>query len=260
MPSNLNPHVEVLKSRLASGEITLTQFHELLSILQNDANVALPTRPAIDPGRLITSIDDIQLFEKYLKVGNDYIELHEITKIDAGQSNYSVNFLPISKNTSCSISFKNREPLYLGEDRTYFGGSRHKDILAFTSMLRAATYPNRLRARFDSLMVNKTTVIGTSGNEFVFLNFDGTISLNDKRVRLKIAREKGIYEIGRAGIYIGLTTSYNPYEALVCEESGHLNLIPKSAIRFEMSSSDFDIINAIVEVFSGGQNPFSQST
>ena len=244
--------VEKLQLRLAAGEISKVEYFDLLKILDGATN----SRPSLGP--ILSQIDNVRLYETHICVDSHAIPLSEITDVSGDRSSYSVNFLPISKHSWIKISFANDEPIMLHETRTYLGGDRHKALSQFYSAVKDATWKNRANSKISDLRLHGKIMVGSYKDDIILLTNEGVIESETRSVCLKKAKAKGIFELGREGIYLGLSKSYDPNAALVCEEPGILRIIPSSAIRFEIMASDVDVIKVIIETLAKPNTRFAR--
>jgi len=136
---------DVLKARLAAGEISIDEYRELLAeicdeVMDEGRNHIHNQSDALSTGKLITEFEDLRLFENAIIHKNIAHPLSDITSVRGGQSEQSFNFLPTEKSSSLSIAFISGESIAISEQRILFGGKRHEAIGKLLAILRKATF------------------------------------------------------------------------------------------------------------------------
>lgn len=239
--------IQILKSRLAAGEIGLDEYRALLAVISTAAEGGLPTTESL--GAVLAEVDDVKLYQSALSSGGKIFGLDSVKSVAGGSSSSSINYIPMDKSTWLTIRFISRDMISLREQRTYFAGGRHKAIATLYGLVRRATFQSRLNNLAAKLVREKRIEIYhpyTGKDEAVFLTSGGDLETATKTIGLKAAKANGMFGVGTEWRSLGFSRGYDTNEVIVCEKKGTLGFIPRSALRFNANEGDTDVINALL--------------
>lgn len=251
MPSDKDA-LEILKTRLAAGEISIAEYRELAAIVgAKGPSEPLPSSLPSPRGKLLAQIDDLQLHETGICVKGKWHPLADVTSVSGSSSSLSINFIPMSKTSSAYFSLATGEHISLDEDRVLLGGTRHKAIRNFYSCLQRLTLQSRLN-RLATKLVSEArlqifqppTTVRTSP---VFLTSDGRVQSGTRNIDLKAAKRTGTFGVGTEARSLSRSShEYNTAEVVISEEKGLFGYIPLNAIRFTPNVHDSDIVHSLL--------------
>lgn len=262
MPTNTP--TDILQARLASGEITVEEYRQLLAELQltqprglqgNTPPALPPAEPDAGYGRVLATVDDLIIYERAISHRDTVRSIKDVAHVFGNQSSYTFNFVPFQRSTSLIMTFVDGKSIYVSEDRAWFGGRRHAELAKALLLVRRLTLNARainlvLKLRRDG-QVLLSKPIG-KGAEPVTLYLDGTVGTPTRRIDIKRAKESGTFGIGTEWHSInGMNTRSDPYEVVLSEERGLIGaLIPRNSIRFTPFLQDVDAIHAVLNWLS----------
>ena len=240
----LSTATEILKARLAAGEIDIDEYSRLLAVV-----TARPVSETQPQGSVLAEVDDVRLYKNVLTSGGRILSLSEVVSVTGSSSSMSYNFVPISKSTWFSVRFVSGDKIFLQEERTYFSGARHKAIAKMYGLVRRSTFQSRLNNLAAKLLREDRIEIYNPYSdkaETVFLTSEGVIETATKSIRLKAAKEHGMFGVGTEWQSLGLSRGYDTEEVVICESKGTLGFIPRGALRFNVNIENADVTNALM--------------
>ncbi|MFC5511157.1 hypothetical protein ACFPOU_08455 [Massilia jejuensis] len=209
----------------------------------------------------IAAIDEFQLYSDHLRIGEEHVELSDVSSVKCSASTNSLNLVRMSKSTYCTVSFVNRPTIHLNENKTYFQDKRHSAIHRFGSALAEATFSNRVLNLFKRLKKEgrvrlsvdyKPGILGTQPG--VFLTADGHLETKEMRVNLKSARESGEILLGvNYGALNGISKEYRADEIAVSPNKMTW-FKPLGGIVFTPTTVDPDVAHYAVNWFAQPNN------
>ncbi|RQP21867.1 hypothetical protein [Piscinibacter terrae] len=244
--------VNVLKARLAAGEISIAEYRSLLAEIGEDRSSPPSTEaPQYETGTLLGEFEQFRLFEYGVQVGQQFHPMSQVVSVKGGQSYKSFNFVPSQNRSSFSITFLSGEQASAVEDRLVFGGKRHNALIHFYDAVRQLTFKPRL-----TNLVSRLSDIGHldiykppfGGEDTVVLRKDGVIVAGTRTVNLKTAKATGTFGLGTQWHALNaVSQKTNPAEVVMSEERGLLGtLIPRAALRFTPYPDDVDVVHALL--------------
>jgi hypothetical protein len=265
---SLSP-IEILQARLASGEITIAQYRELRAELQpsNPAELANPkqsAKPDLSTGRLLLKVDEICIYENAISTPEQIKPISDVTSVSGGESSFTFNFVPFSRNSSLSIAFTNGKAISLREDRAWLGMRRHNQIHEALILIRRLTFDARFLNLALKLRIERSIELAHAqfgDTEPIKLYLDGTIGTSKRRISIKEANLNGTFGTGSEKVSItGRTRSTSPNEVVISETKGFFgSLIPKDAIQFTPTFHDVDIVHALLNWYANPKNTLSRN-
>jgi hypothetical protein len=244
---------EILKARLAAGEISIDEYREILAEISTNVPKSAeeqerPTPVEAKIGGLIFEFEHLRLFENAIIHENVVRYITDVTSVDGGQYTHSTNSIPSIKITGLTILFASGESINLEENRKWFGGKRHQALLKLLSMLREVTFKQRMAnltrklRRQGQLELTRKSNVG----EIVLLRKDGIVIASTKSVNLKVAKASGTFELGTHSTSL-MTTKSNPFEIVLSEKSKRFGRYsPSDALTFVAVTEDLDILRSLI--------------
>ena len=258
---------DILKTRLAAGEISLEEYRQLLAEIR-DGTANADRHDSHSPheirtGALVLEFEDLRLFENAITYRNITHPLSDVTSIRGGQSQQSFNLVPTEKSSSVHIEFLSAEPISITEKRILFGGKRHEAIGRLLTTLRKMTFHQRVNNLAKKLIqqgqieLTKAWIIGGKEvGEVVILRKDGTVCTPTKTVNLKVAKASGTFGLGTEWHSLNaMSQKTNPYEVVLSEKKGMLGaLLPSGALKFVPFLEDVDVVHTLLTWMAEPQN------
>ena len=140
----------ILKTRLASGEISIEEYRQLLAALSGESEPHIKERSS-DQGdiglleeRPLAEFEDLKVFETCVFYKGCKHALSDVTSVRGAQSASLFNFVPTEKSSCVVMAFVSGETVNISEDRILFGGKRHEAIGRMLNLLRQVTFNHRL--------------------------------------------------------------------------------------------------------------------
>jgi hypothetical protein len=256
---NTSPN-DVLKARLAAGEITIEEYRKVQAALsepQGDIDEGQTSRcsETVHTGALIVEFEDLKVFQEAISYNNISHPISEVTSVRGGQSEKSFQFVPTEKSSSCYIEFTSGQSILISEKRILFAGKRHEQIANLLAIVRRVTFSHRVQNLVKKLVrdgqIPLTTAIIVGGKDAaaaVFLRKDGTVLTPNKSVNLKTAKAIGTFGLGTEWRSLNaLSHSSNPYEVVLSEKRGMLGaMVPRDALKFIPFVDDVDIVHSLL--------------
>jgi hypothetical protein len=157
---SVDPEVKrTLDLRLAEGSVSLPEYRALLAELDK-ATPRSETSASSSLGAVLHQVDDLIIHERGLVVAGRRKYFEEITYVDGGTSEFSINVVARSRRSSISIGFSNGDSYFIDEERAYFGGKRHEAISRAVAILKQSTYQPRLKRFLHELAAAGELEIG----------------------------------------------------------------------------------------------------
>ena len=262
---------DILKTRLAAGEISLDEYRQLLAEIGKECVEDKSPRDSspsneLKTGALFFEFEDLRLFENAIVYRNVAHPLSDVTSVRGVQSRQSFNFFPTERSSSLHVSFLSGDSISITEQRILLGGKRHDAIGRLLATLRKMTFNQRLTNLAKKLIhqgqVELTTawvIGGREVGELVILRKDGTVVTPTKTVDLKVAKASGTFGLGTEWRSLNaMSHKTNPSEVVLSEKKGMLGaLIPSGALKFVPFAEDIDIVHALLAWMAEPQNRLS---
>jgi hypothetical protein len=262
--------VETLKHRLASGDILISEYNEILKALKaptaestslTQAKVLITQgiaelggasgkvwdsvfgedsyQPPTDTCPLVIN-DRLEIFGSFLTFEGKKITFTEILSVGFKASSLSINLIPARKSSRLSLILNSGRVIELKCNTMIITGGENKRMRAASELLCAVTRERRINTLRSRLLEQGYTNI-----DKIRLAKDGMISNGSAKVNLKVAAKKNLLWIGttRGGNVNG---SENPYEVAASENGG----IFASRISFEVFY-DRDIFFPLIRELAG---------
>jgi hypothetical protein len=238
--------LKLLDYALAEGRITPAEFVRRY-------NSPHEQKTAVASSVEVAAIDGLRLFSDHLRIGENRVELSDVTSVKYGTSSNSLNLIRMAKSTYCTISFVSRPTIRLSEDGTYFKDMRHSAIQRFGAAVAEVTFSGRVLNFFKRLKHEnrlrlsvdfKTGILGMQPG--VFITADGHIETKELRVDLKEALESGEVLLGvNYNSLNGTSREYRPEEIAVSPNKMAWYK-PMGGIVFTPTTVDADVIHYAV--------------
>lgn len=248
--------IDILKKRLASGEVTLEEYKTILKELEgvknnNDQQVKTSRQ-------LVATIDeDFKLFNDAIVYKGSTFLLSDVTAIKNYSSKNTLNFVTMDRLSCLTITFKNSKEICITEDRAWFGKKRHDEILVASQRIKKLTFNHRVTNFADKLLENNKIKLSEDylkkdPSKDVFLFRDGTIRTPHRSIDLKKARINGTLFVGtRTEGILSHYRASNSNEIAVTETPHAKNgKIPKDAVIFTPYLEDVDVSCAFIDFLS----------
>ena len=132
----------ILKTRLASGEISIEEYRQLLAALSGESEPHIKERSS-DQGD-IGLLEERPLVETCVFYKGCKHAISDVTSVRGAQSASLFNFVPTEKSSCVVMAFVSGETVNISEDRILFGGKRHEAIGRMLNLLRQVTFNHRL--------------------------------------------------------------------------------------------------------------------
>ncbi|MGE0469586.1 MAG: hypothetical protein AB7L09_12480 [Nitrospira sp.] len=260
--------IEILKKRLASGELSIEQYRCLLAEISGQT----PHEQSIDPrakdrtGALILEFEDLKICKNAIVYRNAVHPLSDVTSVRGGQSRSSFNFVPTQNSSSIGIQFASGEAISISEDRLLFGGKRHEAIGRLFSTMRDITFKQRLvnltRRLIEQghLELTRPWTIGSRQvGETVILKKEGVVISGERSINLRTAKASGTFGLGSQWHSLNfMSHQTDPYEVVLSEKKAALGaLIPIGALKFIPYLEDIDIVQALLAWLAEPNNTLS---
>ena len=200
----MSAHIEKLKERLASGEISMEEFVQMKALI-NDDNEDTNSPSAKIFGKVSGFVQDkmnkgletnstrieisnkefgsIILEDDALVISGERRLVSSIASVNYGSGSFSFNFIPMEKATYVRVVFDDGNVFNISEDRVYTSFGAHGKLTKLYTQLAKATSQKRLNALAGRLRANGQILLSSD----VQLMRDGTVSDGKSIVNLKKA-------------------------------------------------------------------------
>lgn len=259
----------ILRTRLASGEISIDQYRLLLAEIHLTANEEPPGAPASDngtsdTGRILLSTGNTTLYEHVIVHEHVTYQTADITSVGGWHRSNTLNFVPLDRQSFLYVHFTKDRSFHLSEDRAWFGAKRHAELGRLLTLLTSMTFRTRLTNLVVKLRTEKSVILfesNTNKHAQVRLYEDGTLGTSSRRIDIKLAKASGTLGFGGEWVSInGLSSKSDPREVIISESKGLLGgLIPRNALRFVPNQQNTDIVHALIGWLSKPNNHLSKS-
>lgn len=261
--SVIDPEVRrVLDLRLARGEIQSEEYRRLLGVLskQEDEGRAKSTAQDKSESELLLAFEDLLIYSTHIVVDGQRKELANIAYVDGGSSIVRINLLPAVKHTSLIVQFTEGGSFCKDEQRTLFGGKRHKALAQAVHLLKKLTFRSSLDALCRDVQANPVqigiesdapfdTVVGLAAKALssrrpapIYLRCDGSITNGTLTFDLKQCRSEGVLELG-----IYRTNLSEPDSVYACEKKSLMERSHRQALRFGVQGKHrSDVVMALL--------------
>lgn len=184
-----------------------------MTVMLGGAPQSAADDPASTAGPLL-SFEDLIIYSTHIVVAGKRRELTDIATVDGGAFNLRMNMMPAVKHTHLKVGFRDGHSFKKDEQRSLFGGDRHKAIATAVTLLRNLTF----RPFFDQLCWDVRASPAQIGVENdapihsavslvmkamaarkpapIYLHRAGTITNGILTLDLKECRREGILELG----------------------------------------------------------------
>ena len=244
--------IDILKKRLAVGEISIDEYRQLMSEVCNSsfeskAQENPDLSGSLDTGSFIDGIDNFQLYKNVIVYQDKTYKLTNVSRVYGEQSSSSVNFFPTSRRSSFGVSFTFGESINISEDKTMFAGSRHDKIGRIYSALRSLTINQRItnlaikiKQQGEVFLTKEWNYQGKVYGQNIIFRRDGMLVTPTRVINLKVAKASGVFQLGSEWRGInGISKKSNPYEVILSEKKATLGfVVPSDALKFTPSHED----------------------
>lgn len=251
--------IEMLRARLASGEISTEEYRKVLAVLQETdappekAPPEKETQGEVEsgrPGPSVLSACGMDLRENGVLFEGVFYPLATVSSVRGGERSRTVNLVAFERSTALYIGFVDGRSISLRESRAWFAGRNHANILRLFEELRVRTYRPRfinlvLRLRQHGELTLHTPFLD---EDSVVLDVSGVVRTPKRGVNLKAARESGTFGLGTERHSINMLNSrIDSAEVVISESKGMLGqLIPRDALRFTPTVEDVDVVHTLL--------------
>ena len=249
--------IEILKKRLASGELSIEQYRCLLVEIsgQTSHGQSIDSGAKDHTGALIFEFEDVKVCEHAIVYKDAVHSLSDVISVRGGQSRSSFNFVPTQNSSSIGIQFLSGEVISISEERLLFGGKRHEAIGRLFSTVQQITFKQRLGnltrrlIQQGQLELTRPWVIGSRQvGETIILKKGGVIVSGERSINLKTAKASGTFGLGSEWHSLNaMSHKTNPHEVVLSEKKAVLGaLILIGAMKFIPYLEDIDIVHALL--------------
>jgi hypothetical protein len=213
---HMTDSIDILKKRLASGEIGVEEYERIISVLR-DTNTSGTVRKPVptSPEKLIAQCDEFSLYATCVQIGDERRDLVDVSAVTNSSSEGSINFVPYKRESWCCVTFKDGRNVELIETSTsFFKKAHHARIRQFGTAIQQATS----QSRFDDLcqLLRSKRIIqlatGDKAEPEIWLTADGMLQTSKRKFRIAACAATGTFGVG--------TRSYRTYssaEVLISE-------------------------------------------
>jgi hypothetical protein len=258
-----------LDQRYASGEISTMEYYRLKAVLTLSAREDI-TQTNVSELQLapLFQFEDLAIYPTHITVAGNRRELSDISKIDGGSVNLRINLWSAVKDTSLSVSFRNGGTYKLREERSIFGGDRHRAIMQAQGLLKRLTF----KPLFDKLVSevregpvqigieNETAIDSVMGSivkmllprKFapIYLLRSGTLTNGKLTFDLKQCRRQGVLELG-----IRRANMSEPESVYVSIRKSVMERSHRGALRFGLCGEHrYDVTMALLNWMAEPEN------
>jgi hypothetical protein len=242
---------KALDLRLARGEISEADYLRLQSRLA-DSTVAKPLH-GIEERPLLSLDNELLIFSDHLVVAGRRKNYADVISVSGGGSTFTLNAMPVTKQSSITIKFIDGSSYYQDEDRTVFGSSRHKIIRSAVASLRKATFSHRYVHAASRLEKIGQMEIGFQllGGLIVpkihpvMLTKEGVILGKDISLELRRCRREGVLELG-----IERANTTDPSAVYASYAKSLMELGRRQALKFNVVE-DTDVSLGLIRSLAG---------
>lgn len=257
-----NSNMDILKQRLASGEIDVYEYKLIVKELEEKEHSQQQYSNESIRKNLVVMLDnELKVYEDGMDYKGRFFPLSKVTSVKSGTRSDTLNFVITSRVTGLSISFTDMETIYISENRAWFKSDRHKAIASAGHKIKQITFRNRVNNFVDKLIKNESVQVYSpfsKREEAVFLHSNGTLRTPTKSVDLKTAQNTGTLIIGtKTESNFSNSRSSDSSEVAISETPcGRNGKIPGNAIIFFPSLDDTDVVHGVIEWMSHEGNNF----
>lgn len=239
--------LEVLRHRLASGEISLEEYRLIKDELTQSSEATQATsweRSATPDALPLAEIDGIEVFDAFLRINGTPYDFESVTSVRGGGCISSVNLVPLDRWASLSVTVEGQEPIRILENRVIFGGRRQGRIVKTYSCLASKTLKFRSERLYYKVRDLGSVTLGKdlrSGSNVVAMA-NGILRCGDRTMRLAVAKDQGRLVHGIQLVSLGASRGSDPSLFVVTESPSKSGWIPNDAIRFYSTEEDEDAV------------------
>lgn len=277
----MSAHIEKLKERLASGEISMEEFVQMKALITDDSEDTNSPSAKIF-GKVSGFVQDkmnkgqetnstrIEISNKEfgtiifegdaLVISGERRLLSSIASVNYGSGSFSFNFVPMEKATYVRVVFDDGSVFNISEDRVYTSFGAHGKLTKLYTQLAKATSQKRLNALAGRLRANGQILLSSD----VQLMRDGTVSDGRSMVNLKKAATNGDIGIGMEWQSLGLSNGSNPNLISLSETKiktrysfgfgGNAGSAKPGIIQFIITHEDQDVAKSLLLWLSKDEN------
>lgn len=249
--------MDILKARLARGEISVEEYQRLYLLLRNEyapARSSLSPEQQLDCGRPVAGVDDLILCERALKYQGDIHALDAVQSVRGGQDRSTVNGITAHRHTYLRVILGDGTQIEVAEGRAWRGGKRHDAILETLRQLQQLTLASRCDYVWRRLAADgslRLTTPGLLARDPAYLYSDGSIGNSRMRVGIREAHLTGTLVFGHSqGHYPA--SSYSPDDIVISDKKApKLLALPLThKIVFTVNELDPDVVRAIISWYA----------
>lgn len=254
--------IETLKNRLAKGEISISEYKQIiqglapshnsenlsnsLELLKRGASKLIST--SSDAYTNIVGKDSVPYptnhspleVTKVFKIYGDFLEYNserypfsEIVSISFHAKSETINFVPMGTDSNLGLVLRNGKKIDLSGKSVFIKGKTNKLLSIAHSLLSEITFNQRLKIAIDNLNGRGGIVI-----DGVTITRDGFFRKGSTSINIKKSSANDNLVIGTYSSFGVRYSNYDPYE-VVAGETG--TSILSSRVRFSVKS-DTDVI------------------
>ena len=263
--------IDILKNRLASGEISVADYKEILENLKQGGNSDLVAKTkeaafqvASIAGKSSQQLMDaifgsnsyqdptdsqpieiagvFSIFGSYFNFDRKRHLISDIKSIGFQANSRSFNYVQTTSTSRLSIKMKNNEEIEVSGLSVFTTGRKNKRLSIAYRILSSRTFSDRFERYIADLQKNNFIQVGKAK-----LTRDGYVIKGNSRVNLRVSMRKGYLSIGTAWSWGHGTGYVNPYEIMAGETGTG---IFSDRIRFTVID-DRDVIFEIIRQMVG---------
>ncbi|MGZ5056336.1 MAG: hypothetical protein ACXWAT_15535 [Methylobacter sp.] len=260
--------IDTLNQRLANGEITISEYNQILEkirntggssptgtkdILKQGASISrklletlfgsklYPTPTDAEPLQ-ITS--DLTLYGTFFVYKGEQFSFLDIKSIGFQGHSQTINLIPANSSVHLHIVMNNSKSIFLSGMAVIIQSGRNKRLGAAYQILSSKTFERRLREYVDELNSNGFIEVGNIVK--VKITKDGYLVKGGSKVNLRISAQKKFLFLGVEWADFGNNSSRNPYEVLAGESGTGMF---SDRVRFKVVN-DRDVVFTILRHLS----------
>jgi len=253
-------YIEILKSRLARGEISLDEFEKVASTLNDSLFSGAEPEAFLGKAPLIEvdnkKLGHIALYEDHIKLGNTVLAIADIASFEDSNSVHKINGGSVMRRSSFYLSDKRGNTYSVHEERVFRSeaDTNHAKVRGIADTLKKKTFARRMNALVTKIrQLGMLRIgIGDHGSTPVLLDKNGTITcgafsgtLRNAKTLVMGTRNKGLLA----------SANYDPKVITFSEEQvgGRFDLRDtlfgraRNSLQFHIEALDTDITAALLD-------------
>lgn len=243
--------IDTLRKRLASGEIDIAEYKNLLQIINSLNTRSLESPQKTNAERLMASFENFLLYENYIQIGDKKHFLADVTVVTTYAREVSFNFIK-SLESGFTVKFQENTCYSASNDSTWpFKKERYEKIRQFGAKLKSMTAQSRMNNVVKKLKECGKILIGSSNKKEsqIYLTKEGKITTAIREFDIKSCAAKGTFGVG----VVSINNYQSPNKVLISNEGKSILGYGKESLSFDLAVNE-DVLKSLLLWFADPGN------